>query len=258
VKGLTQLLTSLGINAVPAVGWFFEGWSSGTTLATYWFENVMMSLFIAAKILLHRRAVPCRGHFKYEAKEGAKQGPPGSYLKSFLPISLIFSAAHGFFLFAIIGLLTVNGKADLVAIDWRSLATGCVLVLVFLIIDFLIELPGLKNKTFFWIEQKANANFSRVCVVHMVLIFGMFGVALTGSNQAFFAVFVVLKTLCDLSSVIPQWDPKEPPLWLCKIMDKAPRDPKYKNMTFAEFWRQDKDGEIARRLANEKPWSAAR
>lgn len=257
MKGLTQLLTSLGVNAVPAVGWFFEGWSSGTTLATYWFENVAASLFLALKILLHRRLVPCRGHFKYNAKQGAKQGTSGTYLSSFLPVSLIFSAAHGIFLFAIIGLLTANGKGDLVALDWRSLATGCGLVLVFLTVDFLIDLPGLKNKTFFWIEQKADANIARVCVVHLVLIFGMFGVALTGSNQALFAVFVVLKTMCDLSSVIPQWNPEEPPIWLCKIMDKAPRDPKYKNMTFAEFWRQDKQEEIDRRLANEKPWSTA-
>ena len=258
VKGLTQLLTSLGVNAVPAVGWFFEGWSSGTTLATYWFENVAASLFLALKILLHRRLVPCRGHFKYVARAEAKRGPSGTYLSAFLPFSLIFSAAHGIFLAAIIGMLTAKGKGDLVGLDWHSLGVGCGLVLVFLTLDFLLDLPGLKNKTFFWIEQKADANMLRVAVVHLVIIFGMFAVAMTGSNQALFAVFVVLKTMCDLSTVLPQWNPEEPPKWLCKLMDKVPSAQEYKGLTFAEFWRKDKQEEIARRLANEKPWFAAK
>ena len=58
---LARLLSSLGLNAVPAAGWFLGDWSAGTTLAVYWFENVAASLLIAARICLHRRVASKRG-----------------------------------------------------------------------------------------------------------------------------------------------------------------------------------------------------
>ncbi len=200
-----------------------------------------------------------RAFRKYVAKAEAKRGPSGTYLSAFLPISLIFSAAHGIFLAVIIGMLTAKGKGDLVGLDWRSLGIGCGLLLVLLTLDFLLDLPGLKNKTFFWIEQKADANMARVAVVHLVIIFGMFAVAMTGSNQALFAVFVVLKTMCDLSTVLPQWNPEEPPPKMAlQTHGQGPERQRAQGLTFAEFWRKDKQEEIARRLANEKPWPAAK
>ncbi len=249
MKGLTQLLTSLGVNAVPAVGWFFEGWSSGTTLATYWFENVVAGLFMTLKIVIHRRLAPCRGHFRYAARDEVKGTTRKNFLIHFLSTNLIFSAVHGIFLLIIITALTAKGKGGIAGLDYRSLAVGCGIVLVLLVVDFLIDLPGLGNKTFFWLEQKANANLARVIVIHLVILFGMVAVVITGSGNGIFAVFVFLKTLTDLTSVLPRWDPDEPPFWVSRIMGKAPVA--YPGMTFAEFWRKDKAKEIARRHKNE-------
>ena len=41
----------------------------------------------------------------------------------------------------------------------------------------------------------ANQGISRVAVVHLTLIVGMAGIALTDAPEALFGVFVVLKTL---------------------------------------------------------------
>lgn len=262
MKTLLRLLASLGVNAVPAIGWFFEGWSSGTMLVIYWFENVAATVFIAGRILVHRRLVPCRGHFKHNVTQGNAQGPPGSFLSHFLTVSLAFSIFHGIFLAAILFLLTVNGKGGELGLDWHNVRIGAGSVLLFLTIGFLMDLPGMRKRPFFWIERIAEGNLARVFIIHVTLIFGMLAVALTGATRAFFGVFVALKTMNDLNAVVPQWNPDEPPRWLCRIMDKIPNAAAEKgpgprrDETFAEFWKRDKANEIARRTANEKPYDA--
>lgn len=175
---------------------------------------------------------------------------PRPFLGSFLQTSLIFSGAHGIFLGVILGVLTANGHGAEIGLNGREVFTGCGLVLVFLAGDFVADLPGLKKRPFAWIEGLADRNLGRVVVVHLSIIFGLAAVAFTGMNRAFFTVFLVLKTMADLASRLPQWNPKTPPAWLCRVMDKVPNAQPGK--TFAEFWVADKAAEIARREANER------
>ena len=114
----------LGVNAVPALGWFVGGWSAGTTLVVYWFENVVACLFLSMRIWLHGRWVPSRGHFKYQPRKEAKRSSGGSFLGGFMTTSLIFSAAHGFFLAVIFLMLTQNGEGAIVGIDWHNVGLG--------------------------------------------------------------------------------------------------------------------------------------
>lgn len=225
-------------------------------LAVYWFETLASTLFIAARIVIHRRLVPCRGHFLHAARSTGR-GPrvsSGSFLPHFLTINLIFSAAHGFFLGMLLLLLTLNGRGAEVGLDWHSVGLGCAGVLLFLATGFAMDLPGMRKRPFFWIERMADGNFARVAVMQLAIIFGLMAAAFTDAPRAFFGVFVALKTLNDLNAVVPQWDPAEPPRWLCWLMDKIPADPKivHKNESFAEFWKRDKAAEIARRRENER------
>ena len=252
VKRLLQFLAMLGVNAVPALGWFVEGWGGGTTLAIYWFENVAACLFVAARIALHQHWNPLRGHFAHSPREGTKHGRGQSFLGGFTMISLVFSAAHGFFLAMIILVLTHNGKGDEVEFSLRDMGIGCGNVLVFLTVNFAADLPGLRKWTFLRIEQMAERNLARVIIVHMTIIFGMLGVAMTNATKAFFGVFIALKTMNDLNSVIPQWDPEKPPAWLCSIMNKIPSA--HPGEKFEDFWVKDKAAERARRAANERPY----
>ncbi len=56
--------------------------------------------------------------------------------------------------------------------------------------------------------------------------------------------------------MLPQWKPKTPPAWLCRIMKRLLSDPKYKDMSFAEFWKKDDQGEIDRQETPRaaRPW----
>jgi hypothetical protein len=60
---LRSLLTALGLNAVPAFGWFAGNWSAGTILVLYWLETLIGTLFVAGRIMLHRRVRPSKGHW---------------------------------------------------------------------------------------------------------------------------------------------------------------------------------------------------
>jgi hypothetical protein len=257
---LPRILTALGINAVPALGWFLGDWNSGTTLAVYWFETVVASLFIAARVLVHRRLVPVRGHFRYAQQESQKnRGKDLTFLQHFLPVSLMFSVAHGIFLAALIFLLTANGRGAEVRLNFHELALGCGLILAFQTVDFLIDLVQVRKRPFRWIEVMAERNFGRALIIHMTLIIGLLAAGLAGGARGFFLVFVTLKTMNDLSGIVPQYDPEEAPKWLCWLMDKVPNasGKGKKNQTFAEFWKEGKGGERARVAKNEQPFEPA-
>lgn len=251
---LAHVLAVSAIIAIPALGWFVEGWSGATTLLVYWFETLAGSLITAARILVHRRWVPKRGHFRYEASTTNRHSPSSSsFAAGFLMTSLIFTAAHGLFLAAIIFLVGRNAEPELAEINWRSVGYACIAVLGFLCADFAFDLLTLRRWSFSQIEQTAQRGMSRIVVVHLTLIFGLLGVAITGASDALFGVFVVLKSMASLSFVLPQWEPAQPPTWLSRAMNRMPNV--HPGERFEDFWAKDRTDERRRRERNEQPWS---
>src|SRR5687767_7145540 len=104
---LQRVFTELGLNAIPAAGWFLGQWSPGTMLAVYWFETLAASLLVGLRVVIHRRLSPRRGHFEYtpQYRKRPKDFSTGSYLAAFLPTSIAFSVVHGVFLGLILGLI---------------------------------------------------------------------------------------------------------------------------------------------------------
>ncbi|MET0898437.1 MAG: DUF6498-containing protein [Mycobacterium sp.] len=249
-------LTLLAVIAIPAAGWFVEDWSGGTTLTVYWFETVAMCLFIAAQILVHQRWNPRRGHFRYTAPSANRGTAQASFVRGFLTTSLAFSAAHGVFLGGMLFLLTNNDHSELAAVDWRSVGLGCLSVFGLLALDFFVDLAGLRERSFLQIEQTANRGLGRVIVVHLTVIFGLFAVAITGAPSALFGVFVVLKSLFAVSSVLPQWEPAAAPPWLSRVMNRVPNV--HRGKRFEEVWADDRAAEAARRAKNDQPWAGRR
>ena len=49
-----RLLPAVGINGVPIAGVFLAGWDGATALSLYWWENLIGSVLIALRILVHR------------------------------------------------------------------------------------------------------------------------------------------------------------------------------------------------------------
>ncbi|MET0455399.1 MAG: DUF6498-containing protein [Mycobacterium sp.] len=250
---IVHLLTLLGVVGVPALGWFGGQWSGGTTLVVYWFETVAACLLISARIVLQRRWAPRRGHFCYRAPSANRRsGQSASFLTGFVVTGFAFCGAHAVFLAAFIFLLHHNGKDELAQVDWRSVGFGCLAVMAFLTIEFLVDLRSLRRWSFWQIEQLANRGLSRVVVVHLTLIFGLFAIAVTGASNALFGIFVVLKTLAALSSALPQWEPATVPKWLSRIMNRVPNV--RPGERFEDFWAKDRTDEVVRRESNELPW----
>ncbi|KAA0084253.1 hypothetical protein CIW52_09295 [Mycolicibacterium sp. P9-64] len=249
------LLALLAVNAIPAAGWFIEGWSAGTTLVVYWFENVAVCLFVAARIFANQRANPRRGHFAYQGPRSAGRGARASFLEGFLVTSLVFSAAHGLFLGVILLVLDQNGQDHLAGVVWHQVRIGCIGVLVVLAIEFAMDLPGLRRWSFWQIEQTANPSLGRIAVVHLTLVLGLFGAVLTDAS-ALFGVFVVLKTLNALSTALPQWEPRTAPKWLSRVMNRLPNARPGED--FEDLWAKERADEAARRVGNEQPWVGTR
>src|SRR5438876_10538635 len=101
---LRSVLTALGLNAVPAWGWFVGEWSAGTMLVLYWLETLIGTVLLGCLIFIHRRIRPSKGHWDYHAPQGqAPQTGSGccTYLTAFLIPAVAFTVAHGIFLAAL-------------------------------------------------------------------------------------------------------------------------------------------------------------
>ena len=251
---IRAFLTALGLNAVPAAGWFFGEWSAGTMLVLYWLETLIGTLLVAIRIVLHRRLVPSKGHWNYQAPQGqgAQTSKPSTYLSAFLVPALVFTFAHGIFLTALGGMMIANHKlTPEVRLEPDHLVAGLTGILVFQLIDFVVDLIWLRSRPFAWIERLGQVSLSRVIVIHLTIIGGMAAVMFTGANRNFFGVFIFLKTMLNLSLVTPQWKPRTPPAWLSSVMDRI-GSPKYKNTSFSEFWQKEDADEAARVARNER------
>ena len=249
---IRALVTALGLNAIPAAGWFLGEWSAGTMLVLYWLETLIGTLLVAVRIMLHRRIVPTQGHWAYEAPKGAERqaGSQGStYLTAFLLPALVFTFAHGFFL-AVLGLVVFSKKATPEgSLETDHLLAGLIGILVFQAIDFVADIIWLRERPFAWIERLGQISLSRVIVIQLTIIGGMAAVMFTGANRHFFGVFIFLKTMLNLSLVLPQYKPKTPPAWLSNVMDRI--KPAKEDGTFAEYWVKTDEQEESRVARNE-------
>lgn len=256
MRRVRPLLTALGINAVPAAGWFLGDWSAGTTLVVFWLETLIGTLLVAGRIVLHRRLRPSQGHRYYQAPQGhAPQTTSSSgstYFTAFLAPALVFTLAHGVFL-AVLGWMMISKNLTPEAkVDRNHLLAGLIGILVFQIADFLMDLIWLRTRSFAWIERLGQQMLGRVIIIHLTIIGGMGAVVFTGAHRNFFGVFIFLKTLLNASLVLPQYNPETAPAWLSNLMDRI-KSKKDDGTTFAQFWRKTDDLEEARVARNENP-----
>lgn len=245
-----RILTALGINAIPAFGWLFGDWSAGTILAVYWFENLAICLFLGIQILVHRKFNRLRGHFDYSAPPDDKSTAP-TYFLFYFPRALIFILAHAVFLGLLLVLIFPKNFGPSAAINLDNFKTGACTELGLLFLSFLVGIPRLLKSPFRWIEEEGIRSFGRIILVQLVIIGGMFLTFSTNSPAGLFGLFMILKTLTDLGSCVPQYKPKEAPKWLARLMDKVPAKDGRKE-TFSEYWRQTDDAEAVRQRRNEE------
>jgi uncharacterized protein YacL len=163
---------ALAINAVSIYGVFGADWPVGTAIALYWAENVLRGLLIL--ILM-----------------GVRRKRPTS---AFLLLTFAFNAAHALFLFVILGFV-IPRVAPAQRFEGGSFRQGLIVIAILLLIEYLVRMLAK-------VEEGSESYVRRVVVVHLTIVFGMFGIVLFDRATVLFATFATLKTVMDVWS---QW-----------------------------------------------------
>ncbi|MBP1643062.1 MAG: hypothetical protein H6Q03_1731 [Acidobacteria bacterium] len=258
LPGLGRLLQALGVNSVPAAGYFGEGWSVGTTLALYWLETVAVIVLISLRIVLHRRLTRRAGHWnvgletrtKVAGRTTVRHGKT-TFLVSFLAVMIPFTAAHGLFLGLLVFLVLPEHAQAPQGISLDDLRDGTVAMGGFLALGLLLDLVGLRERPFRWLERVAGRAQGRMFVTHLTIIFGMAAMAVWSAPAALFGVFVGLKTLLDLGGLLPDKEPSpDPPRWLAWLDGLGTSKD---GLTFSAHYRKSIEDERLQRESNERP-----
>jgi hypothetical protein len=246
----------LGLNAVPLLGLFVGGWSTGTAVALYWIETALTIPFVSARILLHRRLTHTAGHYGVQAETRSRLGGKlrvtrgtTTYLVAFLSLMVPFVFVHGVFVgFLVFGILPREGGPS-AAVALADLQRGAAALGAFMAAGLLVDLVGIGRRPFRWIERITQHAQGRVLVVHLTILLGLFALAVTGAPMALFVIFAGLKTLVDLGGIWPERDSPEPPAlasWLDRIIPSKPGE------TFVDYWRRSEAIRKGRQEGNER------
>ncbi len=209
----TKLAEMIGVNSVPVLGVFAGDWTSSTALAVYWFENLIASLLIAARLWLHRRWQPPKD-------DAGQRLPLAKAPAELLATAIPFTLAHGVFLVPVFLIVTKLTP------DPQQLRQAAVALLAMQGIAFGVDLWSLGSWPAARVNERADHLMGRVVLVHLSIIIGMFLFAWLERPAAFFGFFVGCKVLADLSSLLPKADPgtsERPPRWLAAVMRRIPR-----------------------------------
>lgn len=203
-----NLLFALLVNAIPAWGVFSLGWSVGVLLVLFWFENLAGVLLMALRLHLHQQ---CSEDPYYRDRKAApsmrvngREVRFTSHARGFLSMALPFALAHGVFAWLLpVALAQENGGANaaLWGLRWAELRMGAALVVLALLLDLIVDLPGLARQPALRVKAQADARMGRVIVLHVVIIFGAIAASKFESPYGMLAVMIGLKTLVDVASV---------------------------------------------------------
>ncbi len=259
-----HLLIAILLNLVPLIGVWKFGWSGGTVLLLFWVESLLGHFAVMWKIRRHARLTRKRGHFNYVSVD-PRGREYGSYYAHFKQIALIFTFAHGFFLGMILFMLKVNRpELTFFHVSWGDFGIGVGVLLFLVIVDLVIDLPTLGQRSFFWVENHAGKRLTRVLLMHLTLIFGFGAIGIFDTPMAMLVVFLVLKTLMDAATSMVKDDaaidsgyPARPPALLRFIEKHSKKKTNEKGETLAEFWERGRIETMERRRRHEEVIDAA-
>jgi hypothetical protein len=246
-----NLLFVLLVNAVPLYGVKELGWSASTVVVLYWFENLLIAFFTCARIALHRKLTRKRGHWR-QGQLGTKvnnQPSTAGLLGEYATMAFVFTFAHGIFVGAFVLIGAENhGDDPHWAFSRVQFWQGAELMALALIADFIVDALAMRGRSFAWIRTYVDQRMGRVIIMHLAIIFGMWGMMATESPFAVLYVLIGLKTLWDLASTNASAKaaaalPDQPPAWALKLADSvAKKDGGAKKM--ARDWEQQRENMI--------------
>ena len=197
----------------------------------YWVENLLVAIFTCARILLHRMLTHKSGHWR-TGQLGTKVNdkPSGlGLLGEYATIAFVFTLAHGIFVGAFILIASQNHSDNpLWAFSGEQLRRGVQWMAAAMTLEFAIDAATMRSRSFAWIKAYVGKPMGRVLVMHLAIIFGMWGMLATESPFAVLYVLIALKTLWDLASSTAGAKaadvPAQPPAWLGKFANAVGKD----------------------------------
>jgi hypothetical protein len=196
IGGATQ---ALAINAVSIGGVFGLGWPVGTAIALYWAENVIRGLLILVLLIAWRISRKTRFDDTIHVFQNFT-------VKQFLGYGLAFNAAHALFLVVILGFV-VPRMAPAQRFQGVSFRQGLPLIAVLLAIELVALAFSWRTVSFLRVQRTAYVYVRRVVVVHLTIVFGMFGLVLFDRPTVLFATFAALKTFVDVGIYLSEVPP---------------------------------------------------
>ena len=262
---LGAVVLALLINAVPLIGVLYFEWSAINVLVLYWFENLMIGFCTLIRLVLHRRWTRKRGYWRHSNRLGiqvnnkpAEMGLIGEYATG----TFGFTLGHGIFVGAIAMIVHQNyPDQPMWQLSWAQVFRGAMAIAAFLGIELALDLTRIRSASFAAIRDYAQARMGRIIVLHLAIIFGMMGMAWSGSPMAVLYVLIGLKTLADLLGVATRGAPKiedsdtPPPVWTMKMADKLGKD-KGGATGFLKKWEAERDQVRKNAIEDEKPMPA--
>ena len=262
---LGAVVLALLINAVPLIGVLYFEWSAINVLVLYWFENLMIGFCTLIRLVLHRRWTRKRGYWRHSNRLGiqvnnkpAEMGLIGEYATG----TFGFTLGHGIFVGAIAMIVHQNyPDQPMWQLSWAQVFRGAMAIAAFLGIELAIDLTRIRSASFAAIRDYAQARMGRIIVLHLAIIFGMMGMAWSGSPMAVLYVLIGLKALADLLGVATRGAPKiedsdtPPPVWTMKMADKLGKD-KGGATGFLKKWEAERDQVRKNAIEDEKPMPA--
>ncbi len=179
-------ISAVAINMIPLALWFFEDYSSETTMVIYALECAAAILFAVLCVLVISPSYDPSGTPKYRKKS--------KLIADFLVIALALLAACFVFLGAFIFLVL---KAT---IDLSNVRYALMFVLAFQLVEFLTNLITLRPLPLRKAEFILTRSLGRTALLFLGVFLGVFFAAFV--NEWFVVPFIALKTLVDIGEPI--------------------------------------------------------
>jgi hypothetical protein len=250
---LRAIAIVLLVNAVPLIGVLRYDWSALNVLVLYWFENLLIAVCTCIRIAVHRRLTRKKGYWRANQlgievdNKPVKTGLLGEYAIG----AFVFTGAHGIFVGGIALILHQNfSDQPMWQFSLDQVLRGVLAIAAMLGIELVTDLTHIRVRSYAWMRDYVQGRMGRVIVLHLTIIFGMLGMAMTQSPMSILYVLIGLKTLTELGAAAGRNTaaPPSPPAWTMKLADKVGKD-KGGAAAFEKKWKADQ--EKARRDAIE-------
>ena len=186
LPSLPPLAATLGVNAVPVLGWLRETWSAETAMILYYLETVAVLALVG---LLVRWAVP--------ATDEAGQSIAARRDRMAHDYWLVmggFAVVIGVFMATI--LLLFRG----VQVPWAAVGWAMIVIVVLQLFAYGWEAYRLRPLDIADAEALINRDMGRVAVLHIGVLLGSFLMVVRA--EWFVWPFIILKTLVDVGMMV--------------------------------------------------------